>query len=86
MFMLITSTKTKLIKKSSYLDLLERTIPQFITTEYNEYLTKMSWPKEIKNIIYNMDSNYTPSPDGIGGYFSKPIRILWGENMINLVS
>lgn len=52
-------------------DMVERTVQNVMTEEDNSMLTKLPSSDEVKNVVFSMNGDGAPGPNGFGGYFYK---------------
>ena len=49
--------------------MIEETIPSLISETTNNLLTMLPSTEEIKNVVFSMNRNSAPGPDGFGAFF-----------------
>lgn len=49
--------------------MIEGVIPNLVTAEDNNFLTKLPSVEEVKNVVFSMNGNGAPGLDGFGGFF-----------------
>ncbi|XP_026451545.1 uncharacterized protein LOC113351837 [Papaver somniferum] len=73
--------RTKWVKEDSLLDV----IPSLITSEDQEMLDVIPSREEIKNIIFEMDPDSSPGPDGFSGSFYRACWMIIQDDVVNAV-
>lgn len=79
---------TSLFNFSSFLqdnDLIEDVIPMLITEDINHLLTILPSAEEIHNVVYALNPNSAPRPDGFGGGFFQTFWDIIKDDLVKVV-
>jgi len=66
-------------------DFIGSYVPNLVSSEENMMLMKCPNFLEIKNVVFNLDGNSAPGPNGFGGVFYHSCWDIIGTNVCNVV-
>lgn len=60
-------------------------IPNLVSNEDNDLLSKLPSMEEIKNAVFSMNGNGAPGPNGFGGFFYQHFWDIIAKDVYNAV-
>lgn len=67
-------------------DLIKKVVPSLVNTTDNDSLTCLPSHEQIKQVVFSMNGDGAPGPDGFGGCFYNSFWDIIGQDVCNLVS
>lgn len=64
--------------------IVDQIISPLVTVEDNTMLTNLPSMEEVKNVVFSMNANVAPGPDGFGGFFYQKYWEIIGEDVFNV--